>query len=432
MNDIINIIVVIISTSIMLFACRRIINGNLCIIDFCIIIFYMMQIFPIIVEKIYGVDESLGKGTNYYKASIDENVTFLYAILMLCIMIALAIMSKLNFKKYTLNYVGIKQTLMVLKNSVIVQFVLSVMLFIPLILAIISPNPMRYLTYTSIWKINTVGSTFEKLYHNIVIYYGNNIALLAIIIKYFSKSKRTFLNCIDIILAIIIMTWIDGKRALFIMALLGILIVDIIGKTYEYNKMKFLKKIVITLSIIVIFFFLYGKMVGKLQDSSFITNYSLYFGRMSCVKVAIYDMLNNKEILEYPGQTILFNLFFYIPRAIWKDKPSMFTQYFTEYAINSVGFASWNLHVNIWTEMISNFGILLGILIALAFTHFVASISSKSRNLLSQITGLILLLFYYMFGFEIILMIVFVIWLLSLVISKFRIEDNTIKFIIHR
>lgn len=432
MNAIINIGVFIICSFIVSFAIKRVINGTYCIADFCLIVFYVMQILPILVEQFYGIDDSLGKGTRFYRANVDFEVSIIYGIVMIGAMILLALLSKIHYKKYQLNYEGINRTIRMLKESQIFQVFLYFLMFCPVILVILAPNPMRYLTYTSIWKINQVGTIAERIYHNTVVYYGNNLALMAIIVKYFSKSHKSILYNIDIIIAIILMTWVDGKRALFIMAILGILIVDIVVKTYKNRPFVFIMKSTILLFIVIGFFFAYGNIVDKLQDSKFITNYTLYFGRMSSVKVSIYDMLHEKNILEYPGQTIIFDLFFYIPRSLWKNKPSMFTQYFTAYAINSIGFASWNLHVNMWTEMIANFGIVWGVVIGVLVTHVIAVVSLKSRSLICQMAGMIFLILYYMFGFEIILMILFAIWIMSLILSRFKVEDRTIKFIIHR
>lgn len=432
MSEIVNIGTCLICSIIMILASKRIIKGEYCIVDFCLVVFWTMQILPIFLEKIYGIDDSLGKGTRFYQANSDSEVRLIYGILMTSIMILLLLLSKIHRKRYSLNYKGIQHTISMLKSSKIFQVALCFCMFCPILLVMLAPNPMYYLTYTSIWKINQIGTITEKLYHNIVMYFGNNLALVAIFLRYFLKKQKSIMNNVDIIIAIIVMTWVDGKRALFIMAILGILIVDIILKTYKDRPMAFWGKVFTLILIAIVFFFEYGRIVGKLQDSSFITNYSLYFSRMSSTKVSIYDMLHKKEILEYPGQSIIFDLFFYVPRSLWKNKPSMFTQYFTAYAINSVGFASWNLHVNIWTEMIANFGLMLGGIVGIGVTHIIASVSSKSNSLVCQITGMIFIILYYMFGFEIILMSLFIIWIFTLVLSRFEYKEGRLKLIIRR
>lgn len=432
MSELVNILVYVICTVIVIVSLKKIINGNYCIIDFCLVAFYGMQIIPLFVEAFCGVDDSLGKETRFFLANSDSEVNIIYGIMVICVMSALAILSIIHSKKYCLKYDGVTNFFNRLKRSKKAQLILSIMMVCPIFLVILAPNPILYLTYKSIWRINQIGTVSERMYHNTVIYYGNNLALIGIMIKYFTRTNKRIWKNIDVVIAIVLMTWVDGKRALFIMAILGIIIIDIINKSYQNKIYVFLKKIVALFSIIVIFFFLYGKVVDKLQSNSFITNYSLYLGRMSSVKVAIYDMLHKKEILDYPGQTILFDLFFYIPRSIWKTKPSMFTQYFTAYAINSNIFVSWNLHVNIWTEMIANFGLVLGCIAGVICTHLIAKASSKSNNLVCQMTGMIFLIFYYMFGFEIILMILFIVWVIGLILSRFKIKDNTIKFVIFR
>ena len=98
----------------------------------------------------------------------------------------------------------------------------------------------------------------------------------------------------------------------------------------------------------------------------------------------------------------------------------MYCKYFTAYTmgLDNTDFLPWNLQVNIWTEFLSNFGI-LGIMIAILFICIVTKISEKSGNILIYLFGTIFIMFYLAFGFETFTLIAYIAWLVGIMFQNF-------------
>ena len=82
--------------------------------------------------------------------------------------------------------------------------------------------------------------------------------------------------------------------------------------------------------------------------------------------MAIYSEINNQSVLEYPCQGLFLLSTFYIPREIWKNKPLTYTAYFTSALIDEPPeFQHFGMTTGIFGECISNFGIVIGILLSI-------------------------------------------------------------------
>ena len=162
---------------------------------------------------------------------------------------------------------------------------------------------------------------------------------------------------------------------------------------------------------------MYSNITGKGEDSVFISNYIYYYSRISCVITSIYSRVYNIKMLDYDGQSILYDIGFFVPRSIWGNKPLMFVKYFTSfscgYGHNTI-LNNFNLQVNIWAEWIDNLGI-IGIFFACLFIVCVARITEKKNNAYSYMFGLLFSGLYLMFGFEPNVHIVFLIWIFTLI-----------------
>ena len=115
----------------------------------------------------------------------------------------------------------------------------------------------------------------------------------------------------------------------------------------------------------------YANMTGKIKYSkSLYALFSDYFFRDNTARVAIYSVLHpdKLKILEYPLQTVLYNIFFFVPRSVWTWKGYPYSVYFFSGVQNfsSLVIADWRFQTSIVGEFISNFN-LLGMPIFLLF-----------------------------------------------------------------
>ena len=137
---------------------------------------------------------------------------------------------------------------------------------------------------------------------------------------------------------------------------------------------------------------------------------------MCNVKVAIYDRLNDKIILKYPGESILYNLLWFIPRSIWESKPYPYYKYFTSYVFSGIyngKISNSNFQVNMLSEFISNFGIIFGTIITLIIIIKIIKTSENSNNKITYFSGVGFVALYMTYGFENIVRYIFLIWIFS-------------------
>jgi hypothetical protein len=95
-------------------------------------------------------------------------------------------------------------------------------------------------------------------------------------------------------------------------------------------------------------------------------SFRIDFGRDNGIRLAIFSELNPEylQILEYRGQSVLFNLTFFVPRSVWPDKPWPYSVYSTAAVFNlRPDYLGWGVTTSWLEEAIANFswlGFLLG------------------------------------------------------------------------
>lgn len=401
---------------------KRLVKKKSSLMDICIILFWAVQILPLFIELVFRDLNSIQiESKRVFLAMTDDTVALVYDAFTLIIILGMGIFAqKMAIRQVSrINSIGIKQ----FQVNSLVYFVICIFIYIPIIIAVcLAPSKNVYFEFSYFYSHNILRSSVEYLYHVSTVYPATKISLLMILLSYYFNKKTGLKNCIHIILGIVIGTWVEGKRGFLIYALLGILVIDYIKGTFD-NYKYLLKKAIWFGVLIISYFFLYSQLTGKGSNSSFFSEYTFYFSRLSSVKLALYDKLYENRMLEYNGQSILYNLLFFVPRSIWPEKPVMYCRYFTGYAYTGDGtqMLGGNLQVNLWAEFVSNFGI-LGIAIALLFTCFIVKkIEMRSKNVISYYSGIAFICLYYIFGFESIVTLVYSVWICSLMFSWFKI-----------
>lgn len=204
------------------------------------------------------------------------------------------------------------------------------------------------------------------------------------------------------------------------------------GGFYDYKSKKVCNKSPMSLKCILCncdkrnYYLFYNDKTGKSNFADDYLLYATYFSRMSNVKVSIYDLLNQGKMLQYPCQTLLYNLLFFIPRVLWEGKPYPYYKYFTSYVYYGVSnkvVPNMQFQVNIWSEFISNMGI-FGYVAALYLVIWIVKKSEKSSNSIIMLSGTVFAFLYMMYGFEHIIQITYVVWAVSsiwtFIRSKFK------------
>ncbi len=412
-----DVIAILITSLVCIRPIKMILKGRSNILHFCMVTFYVVQVVPLILKCFWGVDESLCRYPGIHIAMTDEMTSYIYSLFVVFSEILLSFFSKtISYKAPEMKAIFLSVSEW--RKSRLLSVILFLGMFLPIIGVLFAPRPEIYLKYAYFYThIESVWSDIYT-YHVGIISTVNQVAFFCVVLFYLFNEKRKYVPFVYF--ATIIITWVSGKRTLLILILLGILVIDIIKKTYVNKKSKLLFKIIYFFSIAVGYFILYAELTGKGNSTSFYHLYSIYFARMSNVQVAIYDALYSHEILDYFGQTILFDAFFFIPRILWENKPVIYSKYFTSYVM---GYGTididWQFQVNLWTEYISNFG-LFGPILGIIFIYFISKVSIKGNSVLVYLIGLIFAVLYTLFGFESIVQYIWLAWLAMLAVSKFK------------
>lgn len=413
-----NIITVLVSTLLLRRSVSRLLKSSNNLLDICFTVFYAMHIVPIVVEWFCDVRDFM-ENRYIYQAMTDANTTFVYDGACIIISLLFYYFSKKNKAKLTLRerfQVGNKT-----KRHTFARIIGFLLLIIPLLAAyLMAPNKDVYNTFSYFFTTRYSEFSIEYLYHREVILHSTLLSIIGLIVFYYNRTKTSLINNLIVTIGIVGMTWMDGKRAILVYALFGILVVDYLQGNLQ-NKKDVIKKVSFFLLITFSYFFIYAQITQKAADSTFFRSYTGYFSRLSCLKVAIYDVLYTDNILTSIGQTIPFDVFFFIPRSIWVDKPVAYCYYYTAYALTGDGSNQVHVNhlVNIWTEFTSNFG-LLGILIAAVLLIKLAKWIDNSSSPITYMAGSCFILMYSMFGFEYIVMMPYALWIFSLLYFRIK------------
>lgn len=394
-----------------LISLRRVLKSQYSFLHVCVIVFFLIQILPLIVDYFNDVTLLQNKAKYEYLAMIDEKTSIIYDIFC-CFtsLLLLKIANRYSRKTLKINFSKIRV-------SPIVSYLLFILMFCPLIGVLFSPYPNVYYYFSYFYTQSSINN-ISYIYHNSVLLYINYIAFFSILCYYFFNSNSKF-SRISTLIASILLIWVDGKRGFLALIIVGVLFIDFIKN--RQNKKDLIKKTLILIVVFFGYFVIYSSLTGKHSDDSFYLTYNAYFSREAEVKLAIYSRLpNHTKMLPYDGASLIYNMVAVCPRSFWPDKPYGFFNYLTSYAYFGSGdeFLSFsNYQVNIWSEFIANLGI-IGYLISIIFVTTIIRLSERSQHKVINLLGGLFVLAYLFLGFEMIVMLLFYIWLLLYVLYR--------------
>lgn len=344
-------------------AIKEILFGKRHTINFAIIIFFIFWGIPIILDVIIG-KPTYQKYPGFKDASNDDLTFFIFSLYMIFIPIFWWLFGRsVNYKKASV--------LNVKSKKILINCLSFILLLLPINLVFFAPLPELYLNYGA-----TALGLFQdeaRDYHAIV-----SASTLGAIIGWalllINSNRNRIFQFIILTFPLLFSTiWINGKRYILVLVLL--LFVYILW----YKKVLIGKRLLITCCIFLLIFMFFSKSYqSEIRDIDSESNsfYELYegyrvnFGRDDVTKLAIYyELQNDKKILDYRGQSLLFYSGIYIPREIWLDKPYPYAKYVTSAMLNvEPRLWSWGMTTSILEEAIANFswfGMLIGPLLIL-------------------------------------------------------------------
>lgn len=425
MNVIIDIITILISIIIL----KKFVRLKKNSIYIALIIFYIAYVLPILLNLILGNPHFSYYG---FAIALDDSLTStvydVFVVLTECLFYNYIKrnQNKVKNKKNSIAHFN-REREKISKNGILI-LLFCFLSIIPIFVLLMAPDFKQY--------ISNLGAIIgnENSYTESVIAYKENIAkwayfigALGVIGLKFSDIKNNTLLKIIRIFSIIAIALLNGKRTFITFVILLLLFIDLIS---NQNKRKKIFNTLLTAIIIVSYFVLYSYVTGKYEfNTDWYSVLNEYFFRGNTTKVAIYSVLNpdKLKILDYTGQSMIYNLLYFIPRTMWNNKPYQYAIYFTSATrgIYNIKLLVWYFQVGFYGEMISNFG-LLGIVLGPLFLLYLAKKVDNTENIFVNIIGVFFISFIQVFEYSDMFKIIFAFLIFFYLKSKIKFKKNTI------
>lgn len=381
-----------------------------------IAVFDLVMVVPLLLEMFLGIpDIPRDVYMNFIRAMEDQTTLLIYCsfILIAQILFGYEIKRIKRKDKFINQSNDVQEFLLFAQKFKYKNIVLNVCYFIiiaSIVAIILAPSPIYYLTFRNVhfqpsedivrYSENIIGPLFQLLI-------GAIIAL-----KLFD-SKNKISGVILRLILILFFTMVNGKRT-YLMIIIGVFfLIDLLR---EGNLKKIAPKYTVLFSLVALYFYAYMYVTDKISyNSDWYYEMQEYIFRSMHVRFSIYAILHSNQIhiLDYPGQSMLQNLFFFIPRSIWSSKPWPYIDYYMKgvLGLSSISYVRYHMPASYYPEFVSNFGI-MGLMLSLFFTIWITRFFDKRKTACKLIgTAMIALLNVYYYNDLLKIVAIFVLYL---------------------
>jgi hypothetical protein len=213
-------------------------------------------------------------------------------------------------------------------------FAWAAMLTLPFVV-LLAPAPEEYTRYAA-YVGNAPGGNIG--YHNVVVLVATLSVVSSVLVLTAPNTPAPLRVMTMPFLALGV--WIHGKRSIVALALLlGLYLLWTRG---VLRGRRFLAVSFSAALALGIFSYTYQTELGRVADSPatrndaaaaspVYVNFRIDYGRDAVTRQTIYAELHPDElqVLEYRGQSLLFDLLFFVPRRSWPEKPYPYAVYAT-------------------------------------------------------------------------------------------------------
>jgi len=277
------------------------------------------------------------------------------------------------------------------------RLLLSLLVALPVILVITSPDPSFYSTYTP--HSRHISERWDAAFYHVFV--GKSCLLSIVAASVLLASARQLPSALLASLPFIAATcWINGKRNAVAFALVALLFA--LWRRTDVSR----KTLVVVALLSAVFLGLFSDYYQKeLRFSQQFTNrngswhfwydsFRIDYGRDDVIKLTIYSELypETGRILEYRLQTLPLYIATFYPRRLWPDKPDAYARHLTIKAMDRVPPGGGGLTTSVLEEFISNFGP-LGFLLGPLTLIAVSRLGDRSRNLNTRALSVLVTIF---------------------------------------
>lgn len=394
-------------------------------ITLCLLVFDIAYVIPILVQLFFGYP-SIG----YYgfKLAINDfETSIIYDFFV--------IITQLIYYRYIKKNKDGKDSNLIEKvnnkrikssKSNILFIIANLFMIAPIFGWLFSPDPSIYFKGLGVFVMNTVKTTSNDYeYFLKIIKVCNYVGAVGIIFSKFMDVNNNKMSKLFRGIVLLVITILNGKRTFPTFIILTLLAIELISTE---DKKRKIRSVVFTSITVLGYFILYAVISGKSEyNTNWYSVMSEYFFRGNTTKVAIYSVLNpdKLKILDYKGQSIIYNILYFIPRNIWENKPYQYPIYFTSavFGFEKLTTIGWYFQTGIYGEMISNFG-LIGILITPLIILLIGKISDNSDSSIVFFIGTAFICFIQVFEYSDMFKILFLLWLILNMKNKIFIKKE--------
>ncbi len=318
---IIDLIFLCIVTPIMLLSAKRIINyKRTSLADYTICLVYVFNCLPVLFDVVLGVPKYVYWYWKFEQIIGDFTLSFIYNAYIVLAMVALGLYARKIVPVTPTNSTQVKYPLF--KKIFIVLVIVA-----PLIYIFIKCGFHIFLSYEPL-AMRGVNENTRFVFNQMI-----TISIFSYVSVFFRKERKK-IEWAVMLFVFFLLIWINGKRYIIVTVLEEIIFMYQLyqvnlGKKEKRINMKFLVGCICVGIVALSVYYMQNIRI----DSSSNYVYSMLrvdFGRDDVTKYAIDEvLLKGHPILEYPGQSFLSLLLFWIPRAIWPSKPYPHYQYLT-------------------------------------------------------------------------------------------------------
>ena len=395
---IINMICVLISIYIFI----KIFNREISAAYICLVLFDVSFVVPLLIESILGTPYLRYPGFELAKADWVTNLLYAFFVLAVEFMFYFHLRKKKKrMKTFSLTQKFVESRNVLAQNRML--GVISVFLMLlPLFVVLLAPTPTVYFNIGAFAMKTVEVTTTEVMYHNEVALSCRYIVLAGIVLSKICdvRGKKTLAYLRTI--STVFLTLIDGKRTLYVFIIIILLAIDWLSAPKKKDKL--IMKTVFIVAVAAIYFVAYAYITGKYEyNTDWYAVISEYFFRSNAVKAALFSLIHPEQIqiLDYPFQTFLYDLFYFVPRSIWINKPYPYALYYSSavYGYTTLTDIGWRFQAGWYAECISNLG-LIGIIIGPWMVLKFCDLIDGSKSIISNVIGLFFILFIQVFEYS--------------------------------
>ena len=391
---------------------------------YIIIVIYIFMVIPIIFNYSYGLPMYVNMiwYSPFIKPMKNYNVNIIYDIYVLFTIILIYLYSLKISKKILKGFGKENNSYLSLIDNKLIAFILIVS---PVILIILKGNVSNYLEY----NIASKRGLYDGNYFTATTPY-----MILSMLVFFAKYYREKVNFKIILLTLLygfILVWISGKR--FMIA--NLLMMLILYITNLNLKKSTRKKLFYTMPLLLIFMLFFSIFyLTQIRPLATNTTQNLYdclridFGRDDVTKYAICEKIILKHtILDYPGQSFLSILLFFVPRSIWHNKPYAHYLYLTSSVFNvPIKSLDFGITPSLFEMSIFNFG-WFGFLFTPLLLIVLCYCCDKNKSI--DVKAIWLLFIIVMLTQSMSSYIIIIMLLLFIFCLKFILKNKKIKFV---